>query len=82
MSMIVGWCKLKTETEKVMKIAYSLEDNQICDGEIIFNKESYEMKINDLSKGASEILTKIFMGSLRHRIHKGMEQGKKYMIAS
>ena len=82
MSIIIGWCQLKEETEASMLIAYSLNNNQSCDGELLYDKNTQQVTIKKLSEGSSEYWTKHFMGPLRSRIRKGMESPKKYMIAS
>ena len=82
MSIIIGWCELKEETVESMLIAYSLDHNQNCDGELIYDKNTQLVTIKKLSEGSSEYWTKHFIGLLRGRIRKGMELRKKYMLAS
>ena len=82
MSIIVGWCQLKEDTDVCMLIGYSLNNNQNCDGELIYDKSSQQVTIKKLSEGSSEYWTKHFIGPLRSRIRKGMELQKKYMVAS
>ena len=77
-----GWCKLINENVESMTIAYSFGKNEACDGELIYDKNTKEMSISKLSNGASEILTKYFICPLRNRMRKGMELGKRYMVAT
>ena len=82
MSIIVGWCQLKEETDNHMLIAYSLNYNQSCDGELLYDKSTQLVTIKKMSEGSTEYWTKHFIGPLRSRIRKGIELKKKYMIAS
>jgi len=75
-----GWCKVLRDTDKEMIISYSFGKNETCDGELILNKNTNEIRISKLSEGASTTLTKYFICPLRSRIRKGMELQKKYMI--
>ncbi len=77
---MVGWCKLKNETPHNMLIAYSLETNQTCDGELLYDKQKKIFKISKLTAGEYNYLTSAFMCPLRSRINKGMELNKKYMV--
>jgi len=77
---MVGWCKLKSETADNMTIAYSLETNQSCDGQLIFDKKTKKITVSKITSGEYQYLTSAFICPLRNRIRKGMELDKKYMV--
>ena len=77
---MIGWSKLINEDETNMTIAYSLETNEKCDGEIIFNKNTEDVVVSKMTSGEYNYLTKSFICPLRGRIRAGMEMGKKYMV--
>ena len=79
---MVSWYKLIDETVDKMTIAYSLEENQNCDGVLIFDKNTQEMSVVKATSGKYAGLVKHYIGTVRSRIRKGMEVGKKYMVAT
>ncbi len=76
-----GWCKFTAEDEGGLVIIYSLEDNSSCDGMLFFDKDTKELSIIALSRGATEELTKHFMCSVRGRMRRGYELNKLYYLA-
>ena len=77
---MIGWCKLISETSDKMKIAYSLEKNKNCDGELTYDKITKEFTIEKLPEGEDGWLTNHFICPLRSRIREAMELGKRYMV--
>lgn len=76
-----GWYKLEDDTKYKMIIAYSWEKDKSCDGRLIFNKQTEEMKVEKMSVSADEFATSYFICPLRSRIRKGMELDRRYIVA-
>lgn len=76
-----GWCKFITDDKQKIIVNYSLEDNDACDGELSFDKNTQEIKVLHLSNGATIALTNHFICSLRGRIRRGFELNKLYYLA-
>ena len=76
-----GWCKFTAEDADGLVILYSLENNQSCDGMLFFDKNTKEVSITALSRGATEELTKHFICAVRGRIRRGYELKKLYYLA-
>ena len=77
-----GWCKLLKETKNDMVIGYSWQEDNNCDGRLTFNKMTKIVSVDKLSSSADRAKTSYFICPLRSRIHKGMELGKLYMVAT
>ena len=77
-----GWCKLLEDRNNNMLIGYSWQRDNSCDGRLNFNKITREVTIEKLSSSADEHETSYFICPLRSRIRKGMEIGKRYMVAT
>ena len=77
-----GWYKLEDDTKYKMIIAYSWEKDKSCDGRLIFNKHTKEMIIEKISAGADEGATSYLICPLRSRIRKGLEFGKRHIVAT
>ena len=76
-----GWCKFLSEDENLIKIAYSLEKNNSCDGELIYSKDTKEIAVAKLATNAGDVLTKAFICGLRGRMRRGFKFDKIYYIA-
>lgn len=77
-----GWCTLLKETSDSMVIGYSWQKDNSCDGLLKFNKNTKNIFVEKLSASADKDDTSYFICPLRSRIRKGMEIGKKYMVAT
>ena len=76
-----GWCKFTAEDENGLVILYSLESNQSCDGMLFFDKDTDEIVVTALSRGATLKLTEHFICSVRGRMRRGFELNKLYYLA-
>ena len=76
-----GWCKFTAESPNGLVILYSLEENRSCDGMLFFDKDTKELSITRLSRGATTDLTKHFICAVRGRIRRGFELNKIYYLA-
>lgn len=77
-----GWCKLIEENENEMIIGYSWESDKTCDGRLVFNKHTKEMSVEKISVGADEGATSYLICPLRSKIRKGLELGRRYIVAT
>jgi hypothetical protein len=51
------WYKKLYEDEKIIRVAYSYEENQSCDGILVYNKETKAITVEKMSDGADEFDT-------------------------
>lgn len=75
-----GWCKLVAEDERTLRIGYSIEENESCDGILVYEKESEEFRIERLSEGADTFATNRFICPLRyHMLTKKLSAAAAYI---
>ena len=80
--IMYGWCKLLEENDNEMIISYSWQENKNCDGKLIYNKNTKEVTVSNFASGIGKNETDYFICPLRSRVRRGMEIGKRYMIAT
>ena len=77
-----GWLKLLEDTADKMVIGYSWQENDACDGVLTYSKATKDVTIDKLSSGAGSFETNYLICPIRSRIKKGLELGKRYMVAT
>ena len=63
-----AWVKINAERNGVKDIQYSLGTDMTLDGHITYDTRSKEMKLEQLSDGASPLATRDFMEALKERL--------------
>ena len=77
-----GWYKLLSESDDEMRIAYSFEKNDSCDGILSYNKKNDGFKTIKMSKGTDEWITRWISRHILSKIITGKISNTRGMIAA
>lgn len=79
---MLGWAKKLYEDDKVLKVAYSLEENENLDGIVVRDKSTCDWHVEKLATGSTDYLTRVFCCPLGCCVDYGNLKDTKTCVAS